>query len=257
VKLATWNINSIRARTERLYARLEARAPDVVCLQELKCLEEQVPVEEIKARGWTDIEILGQKTYNGVAILSRAHLTDVVRGFADGGDESQSRCIIATVNGVRVINVYCPNGQAVGTDKYEYKLAWFARLRSVVERELARHPRLVLTGDFNVAPEAIDVHDPAKWEGQIHFSIPEREALKRVVEVGLEDVLRRLHPGEQLFTWWDYRQLCFPKNKGLRIDHVFASPTLAASATSCVVDREWRKGKEPSDHAPVVAELGL
>jgi exodeoxyribonuclease-3 len=254
VKLATWNVNSIRARQERVMGWLRERAPDVVCLQELKCKDEEFPDLEVRGLGY-HVATHGQKTYNGVAILARAPLHDVTRGFGDDGDDSQSRCIAATVGGLRVVSVYVPNGQAVGTDKFAYKLAWLARLRAYVTRELARHPALVVCGDYNVAPDVLDVHDPVAWEGHIHFTLEERAALKAVVEVGLVDALRALRPTDQVFTWWDYRMLAFPKNHGLRIDHLLASPPVMARAKGCIVDREARKGKQPSDHAPVILEL--
>jgi exodeoxyribonuclease-3 len=255
VKIATWNVNSIRARKERVLAWLAKARPDVVCLQELKCQEAEVPMDELGALGY-QAAILGQKTYNGVAILSRTPLGDVRRGFDDGGDESQARAIAATVAGLRVVSVYVPNGQAVDSDKYRYKLEWLERLRGFVAAELGRNERLVVGGDYNVAPAPIDVHDPAAWEGEVLFSPPERAALAAVVETGLVDLYRRLHPDEQTFTWWDYRMLAFPKNKGLRIDHLLVSRKVAAQAQSCVVDRDERKGQQPSDHAPVVAEIG-
>lgn len=256
VKLVTWNINSIRARHERFFTWLDDRKPDVLCLQEIKCLDKEFPLADFESRGY-QVATHGQKTYNGVAIAARRplELDDVTRGFGDSGDDSQSRCIAATVAGVRVISVYVPNGQAVGSEKMAYKLEWYERLRAYVAAQLAAHPQLALVGDFNVAPTPEDVHDPAAWDGQVLFSLPERAALAAVCNVGLDDVLRRLHPVGQYFTWWDYRMLAFPKNLGLRIDHILASPALAARATTCVVDREARKGKQPSDHAPVMAEF--
>jgi exodeoxyribonuclease-3 len=258
VKLVTWNVNSIRARHDRVLAWVKKNEPDVLCMQEIKCVDKQFPTGDFEALGY-DVVLHGQPTYNGVAIATRAPYvaTDVTRGFGDDGDEAHARAIAATIAGVRVLDVYVPNGQAPGTEKYAFKLEWYARLRAYVAAALAKHERFVVLGDFNVAPHPEDVHDPAVWEGQIHFSIPEREALATVVATGLEDVLRKVHPTGQFFTWWDYRQLAFPKNKGLRIDHILASPALAARVKSVFVDREERKGKEPSDHAPVVAELDV
>ena len=256
VKLVTWNVNSIRARFGRVFEWVERNQPDVLCMQEIKCLDKEFPADDFRKLGY-QIALHGQKTYNGVAIAVRAplELADVSRGFEDGGDETQSRVIAATVDGVRVVNLYVPNGQAPGTDKYAFKLDWYGRLKKYVSAALVAHPQLAVVGDYNVAPHPEDVHDPAVWEGQIHFSIPEREALAAVVATGVVDVLRQVHPTGQFFTWWDYRQLAFPKNKGLRIDHILASPALAARVTECVVDREERKGKEPSDHAPVIATI--
>jgi exodeoxyribonuclease III len=254
VKLVTWNVNSIRARNVRVLDWVKQHQPDILCMQEIKCLEKEFPVDDFAALGY-QLALHGQKTYNGVAIAAKLPLADVTRGLEDGGDDSQSRLIAATVAGMRVVNVYVPNGQAPGTDKYAFKLEWYTRLRAYVAAALAQHEHFVVLGDFNVAPAPEDVHDPLVWEGQIHFSIPEREALATVVATGVEDVLRRVHPTGAYFTWWDYRQLAFPKNKGLRIDHILASPALAKRVRGCCVDREARKGREPSDHAPVIAEL--
>jgi exodeoxyribonuclease-3 len=254
VKLATWNVNSIRARLDRVLEWIDGAKPDVVCMQEIKCLDTEFPALEFQTRGYK-VATHGQKTYNGVALLARAELTDVTRGFGDGGDDAQSRCIAATVGDLRVVSVYVPNGQAVGSDKFAYKLEWLARLKTYVAKELAAHAQLVVGGDYNVAPEPIDVHDPAAWEGQVLFTKEERAALAAVESVGVKDVLRALRPAEQVFTWWDYRMLAFPKNRGLRIDLLLASPAALERAQSCVVDRDARKGKQPSDHAPVIVEL--
>jgi exodeoxyribonuclease-3 len=256
VKLATWNVNSVRARQERVLAWFDRHQPDIACLQELKCQDEEFPLEAFTERGYR-LALFGQKTYNGVAIAAKAplELADVTRGMVDGVDDQQARVIGATVGDLRVLSLYCPNGQSVGSEKYAYKLAWFERVRAMLARELAAYPRTIVAGDFNVAPGDADVYDPVKWGDAIMCSPREREALQALVSLGLEDVLRRVHPEGQFFTWWDYRMLSFPKGKGLRIDHVLATPPVAAQITSCVVDRESRKGKQPSDHAPVIVEL--
>jgi exodeoxyribonuclease-3 len=254
VRIATWNVNSVKAREERLLAYLTQRAPDVLCLQELKVEDAKFPLEACRGLGY-EAAVFGQRTYNGVAILSRTPLLDVQRGFDDGGDDPQARCIAATTAGVRVMSVYVPNGQAVGSEKFAYKLRWLERLGRHLDAALAADPPAALCGDLNVAPEAIDVHDPGAWEGQVLVSPPEREALARAVHPRLVDVVRHLNPQGGLYSWWDYRQLAFPKNHGLRIDHIFASPSLAARATAAGVDRDARKGKLPSDHAPVWAEF--
>lgn len=254
MKLATWNVNSIRARQERVLDWLRRHEPEVVCLQELKVEDARFPEAEFRALGY-DVATFGQKTYNGVAILSRAPLADVERGFADGVDDPQARFIAATTHGVRVMSTYVPNGQAVGSEKYAYKLEWLERLRRFLVARLGAGAPAALCGDFNVAPTDADVHDPDAWREKVLCSTAERQALERVREVGLVDVVRRLHPEGALFTWWDYRQLAFPKNRGLRIDHVFATPPLAERAVAATVDREARKGKEPSDHAPVIVEF--
>jgi exodeoxyribonuclease-3 len=254
VKLATWNVNSIRARLERVVAWVDQHRPDVLCLQETKVSDDLFPADELRALGY-EIAFHGQRTYNGVAILSRTPLADVRRGFGDGDDEAQARLIAATVGGVRVLSVYVPNGEAVGSEKYAYKLGWMARLRRHVTSQMGTDVPLVLCGDFNVAPAPMDVYDPKAWEGHVLFSADERAALARVVETGLVDLVRTMHPTDPMFTWWDYRMLAFPKGRGLRIDHLLVTPSLAARATACGVDRESRKGKQPSDHAAVWSEF--
>jgi exodeoxyribonuclease III len=254
MRLFSWNINSIRARLDRLLAWLEATRPDVLCLQELKCTDEQFPAMELQAAGYT-CAWYGQKTYNGVAILARGPLADVQRGLPDGADD-QARVIAATVDGVRVHSIYAPNGQAVGSAAYEYKLAWYGRLRRYLDEQYQADDALVLCGDFNVAPEPRDVWDPVLWEGNTLFSEPEREALRHLCQFGLVDTFRLHHPEPGRYSWWDYQQLAFPYNHGLRIDHVLATPPLAARCVDAGIDREARKGKRPSDHAPVWAEFG-
>jgi exodeoxyribonuclease-3 len=256
MKIAAWNVNSIRARQERLLAWLAAAQPDVVCLQELKCEDDGFPGDEVRTAGYQFV-CHGQRTYNGVAILAKGELTEVVRGLDDGVQDPQARLIGATVNGVRVFSVYAPNGQEVGSPAYLYKLAWFGRLRRYLDARHRPDQPLVLCGDWNVAPEPIDVHDPVGWEGQTLFSGPEREALSHLCAFGVTDVWRALHPGEQKFTWWDYRMLGFPKNRGLRIDHLLATPALAQKARAAEIDREMRKGKQPSDHAPIWADFDV
>lgn len=252
LKIAAWNVNSIRARQERLLAWLAAAQPDVVCLQELKCEDSGFPADEVRAAGY-GFACYGQRTYNGVAILAKEglELTDVTRGMNDGVDDPQARFIGATVGGVRVFSVYAPNGQEVGSPAYAYKLEWYGRLRRYLDTHHRPDEKLVLCGDWNVAPEPIDVHDPVAWEGQTLFSAPEREALATLCAFGLADTWRRLHPDEQKFSWWDYRMLAFPKNRGLRIDHLLATAPLVEGCRAAEIDREMRKGKQPSDHAPV------
>jgi exodeoxyribonuclease-3 len=253
MKLATWNVNSIKVRLPQLLDWLAQARPDVVCLQELKTEESGYPREALEAAGYASA-VSGQKTYNGVAILSRAPLTDVVGGIP-GFDDPQKRVLAATVSGMRVMCVYCPNGQAVGSDKYEYKLQWFAALRGYLAQELAAHPRLAVAGDFNVAPEDRDVHDPKAWEGQVHVSEPERAAWRALLATGLKDSFRLFDQPEKTFSWWDYRMMAFRRNAGLRIDHVLLSAPLAALCTAAGVDKAPRRLERPSDHAPVIAEL--
>lgn len=254
MRIATWNVNSIRARQERLLTWLGTAKPDVLCLQELKCEESHFPFEEVGALGY-HAAVHGQKTYNGVALLAREPITEVVKGLDDGVEDPQSRLIGGTIGGVRVYSVYVPNGQSVDSPAYVYKLEWFSRLRRVLDvRHKADQP-LVIAGDFNVAPEPIDVWDPKLWEGQTLFSEPERSALRELMAFGLVDSLRHVRPDEQKFSWWDYRMLGFPKNRGLRIDHLLATRPIVERLVAADVDREARKGKQPSDHAPVWIEL--
>jgi exodeoxyribonuclease III len=257
VKLATWNINSIRMRQDRLVDWIDRNEPDVLCLQETKVQDDLFPVEPFTARGY-QVAIHGQKTYNGVAIASRLPMSDVVRGLPAGeGGAEEARLISADVAGVRVICAYFPNGQAPGTPKYEGKLAWMARLRRHLADACDPAARVALVGDFNVAPEDRDVHDPVAWHEQIHCSTAERQALRDIAAIGLIDGLRHLRADAGLYTWWDYRQLAFPRNHGLRIDHVLVTPPLAACLRDVSIDRDARKGKQPSDHVPVVATFDL
>jgi len=251
MKIATWNVNSLRVRLPHLLDWLKSAQPDVLGVQELKCVEDQFPFAELEAAGYRAV-VNGQKTYNGVAILSRHEITDVSRDMPGFADE-QKRVIAATVNGVRIVNVYVVNGQEVGSEKYAYKLRWLAALREYVQGELAAHPQLAVTGDFNIAPAPEDTHDPNMWEGRILCSEPEREGLRVLLALGLKDSFLLFPAPEQRFTWWDYRQAGFRRNLGLRIDHVLASDELAARCTSCAIDTTPRKLERPSDHAPVVA----
>jgi len=253
MKLATWNVNSIKVRLPQLLEWLSASRPDVLCLQELKAEETKFPRSDLEAAGYA-CAVSGQKTYNGVAILSRGPLADVVAGVPGFPDE-QRRVIAATVQGVRAVCVYCPNGQAVGSDKYDYKLRWFAALREYLAAELKKHPRLAVAGDFNVAPEDRDVHDPKAWEGQVHVSEPERAAWRALLALGLKDSFRLFEQPEKVYSWWDYRMMGFRRNAGLRIDHILLSHELAQTCTSSGVDKAPRKLERPSDHAPVVAAL--
>jgi exodeoxyribonuclease-3 len=252
VKIASWNINSLRKRQDRLFAWLESAKPDVVCLQETKCPDEQFPVLALQAAGYHSA-YRGEKSYNGVAILSKLPPMEVRASLGDDVVDPQTRVIAATVGHVRVYSIYAPNGQAVGSPAYEYKIQWYARLRDCLKREKSAH--LVVCGDLNVAPEDRDVHDPQLWRGAIMCSEGERNALRDLCTVGLTDTLRLHHREGGLFSWWDYRMLAFPKNRGLRIDAILADRALAEKCTAAGIDREMRKGKDPSDHAPVWAEF--
>lgn len=254
MRIATWNVNSVKAREARLLEWLARHEHDVVCLQELKLETEKFPAAAVRALGY-EAAVLGQRTYNGVAILSRTPLADVQYGFADDDEDTQARFIAATTRGVRVMSAYVPNGQSIGSEKFAYKLRWLDRLGRFLGARVPPNEPAALCGDFNVAPEAIDVHDPAAWEGHVLCSPEERAALARATGGRLVDVVRQLRPDVQMFSWWDYRQLAFPKNRGLRIDHIYVTPVLAARATAAGIDREARKGKLPSDHAPVWVEF--
>lgn len=255
--IATWNVNSLKVRLPHLLEWLAEASPTVVCLQETKLEDHAFPAAEIEAAGY-QVAFSGQKTYNGVAIVSRLPLTDVVMGNPRF-DDPQKRLISATVAGpdgdVRVVGAYFPNGQEVGSDKYAYKLQWLAALHDWLAGELAVHPRLALCGDYNIAPADADVHDPAAWAGQILCSEPERQAFRDLVGLGLVDAYRLFPQAERSFSWWDYRNLGFQKNLGLRIDHVLLSAPLAARCTAARIERHLRKKERPSDHAPVIATL--
>jgi len=259
MKIATWNVNSLNVRLGHLLNWLKDRPVDVVCLQETKLTDENFPVEPIAAAGYLS-EFSGQKTYNGVAILIRK---DSVRQIGQvqvgipGLDDEQRRLIALTADGIRVVCAYVPNGQAVGTDKYSYKLKWIASLNVWLREELARHSRLAVAGDFNIAPEPRDVHDPEAWAGQVLFSEPERAAFRALLNLGLTDSFRLFDQPGRMFTWWDYRNLAFRRKMGLRIDHILMSAELAAACTGCSIDVDLRRLEQPSDHAPVVATLNL
>lgn len=253
MKLATWNVNSLKVRLPQLLAWLHAQRPDIVCLQETKLENAAFPRMELEAAGY-QAACAGQKTYNGVAILSRLPLGDVSAGIPGLADEQQ-RLIAATADGARIVCAYFPNGQSVGSDKYAYKLKWIAALTEWLRGELARHPRLALLGDYNIAPEDRDVYDPQAWEGQVLCSAAERAAFRCLLELGLEDAFRLFAQPEKIYSWWDYRMMAFRRNMGLRIDHILLSADLARECTACAVDKEARKAARPSDHAPVIAEL--
>jgi exodeoxyribonuclease-3 len=227
---------------------------DVLCLQETKLTDDKFPVAEINAAGY-QVVFSGQKTYNGVAILAKTPITDVVKNNPRYQDEQQ-RILAGTVDGIRIICAYVPNGQQVGSDKYAYKLGWLASLREWLAEEMSTHEELAILGDYNIAPEDRDVHDPAEWAGQIHCSDQERAALVALNELGLCDSFRMFEQADKSYSWWDYRQLAFRRNRGLRIDHILLSPALAKRCTACAIDRDPRKWEQPSDHVPVIATIG-
>ena len=253
MRIATWNVNSLKIRLAHLLDWLADARPDVVCLQETKIEDEKFPSAELRAAGY-HCAYCGQKAYNGVAILARAEIGAVAHGIPGFADDPK-RLIAATVEGVRFVCVYAPNGQAPGSDKYAYKLRWYEALARWLREELSRTPRLAVLGDMNVAPEDRDVHDPKRWQGQIHVSAPEREALRKVTEIGFADAFRQFDQPERLYSWWDYRLAAFARNWGLRIDLILLSPELARRCTACTIDKAPRKRERPSDHAPVIADL--
>jgi exodeoxyribonuclease-3 len=256
VRLATWNVNSIRARLPRVVGWLATQRPDVLCLQEIKCQDEQFPREPFEDLGYS-IETFGQKTYNGVAILSRGGLEDVARGLPGDPGDTEARVMLATIGGLRVINAYVVNGREVGHEKYHYKLLWLARLAKLVEQQRAAgFEALAVVGDFNVTFDDRDIANPEAWHEQILCSTPERQALAGVVAAGVADSVRKFSQDKGPYTWWDFKTRGFERGDGLRIDHILLSPAALARCEGVTVDLEARRGPGPSDHAPVVATLG-
>lgn len=261
MKLATWNVNSLGVRLPHLLAWLASHPVDALVLQETKLTDDKFPHAELAAAGWQAVWF-GQKTYNGVALLvpaAQAAPAEVVRNIP-GLDDEQARVIAATVSSAnapatRVIGAYFPNGQAPGSDKFAYKMKWLEALHRWVQAELQLHPRLVLMGDFNIAPEDRDVHDPVAWAGQIHCTDEERAHFQALLALGLHDAFRMFDQAPKSWSWWDYRNLAFRKNQGLRIDHILVSQALRAQVAACIIDKEPRRAERPSDHAPVVVTL--
>lgn len=253
MKLATWNVNSLKVRLPQVLQWLEANPVDVLCLQETKLTDDKFPQAEIEAAGF-QVVFSGQKTYNGVAILSPHPIEAVQKNNPLFADEQQ-RIIAATIQNMRIVCAYVPNGQALDSEKYPYKLSWLAALQEWIAQEMRLNPALALLGDYNIAPDDRDVYDPAAWEGQNLVSPPERAALQALLDLGLKDSFRMFEQAEKSFSWWDYRQLGFRLNKGMRIDHILLSEPLAARCTACVIDKVPRKWEQPSDHAPVIATL--
>jgi exodeoxyribonuclease-3 len=253
MKLAAWNVNSLKVRLPQLLDFLSSRQPDVVCLQETKLEDVNFPKAELEAAGF-QVVFSGQKTYNGVAILSKTPLADIQMGIP-GFDDEQKRILAATVSDTRIVCAYIPNGQSVDSDKYQYKLKWLAALTGWLKGELVRHPKLALLGDYNIAPEDRDVHDPVAWKDQVLCSEPEREAFRQLLALGLKDSFRLFEQPEKIFSWWDYRMMGFRRNHGLRIDHILLSEPLAARCRESLIDRDMRKLERPSDHAPAIATI--
>ena len=251
MKIVTWNVNSLKVRLEHVQNWLTDNQPDVLCLQETKTEDVNFPLEALQQAGY-HVVFSGQKTYNGVAIISKIPATDVQVGLPNFEDV-QKRVLAATINGVRIINVYIPNGESVESDKYQYKLAWLAALQAWIKTELQRYPKLALLGDYNIAPEDRDVHDPAAWAGKVLCSKAERDVFQGLQQLGLRDAFRLFEQAEKSYSWWDYRMMGFRRNHGMRIDHILISAALECSA--CNIDKAPRKLERPSDHTPVWAEI--
>lgn len=254
MEIVTWNVNSVRARLERVLEFLDARKPDVVCLQETKVLDELFPLEPIEELGYS-VAMYGQKTYNGVAVLSKHGMEDIRMGFPGDGPEEAKRAIGVTIGDWMILNLYVVNGKEVGDEKYAYKLAWLERLAEYVRAEYPMSEKVVLTGDFNITFDDRDVYDPEAWREKILCSTPEREALAKVMEPGLKDAFRTFHEEAGVYTWWDFRTRGYQRGNGLRIDHFLLSEPALAKAQDVWVDTEFREGNKPSDHAPVFLKV--
>jgi len=255
MKIATWNVNSLKVRLPQVLAWLASVQPDALALQETKLTDDKFPVAEIEEAGYHAL-FSGQKTYNGVAILSKQPGKEKVTDIP-GLDDPQRRVLAASVGDTRIINLYVPNGESVDSDKYRYKLDWLDKLIDFVAAELKHYSKLVVLGDFNIAPEERDVYDPLVWQGKVLFSEPERTAFNRLLATGLCDVFRQVNQEDKQYTWWDYRMAAFRRNLGLRIDHILASEALCEHCRSCVIDKAPRKNERPSDHTPLMAEFTL
>jgi exodeoxyribonuclease-3 len=253
VRLATWNVNSLKVRLPQVLDWLAAQQPDALCLQETKLEDASFPAEALREAGWYAV-YAGQKTYNKVAILARSEPVDTVTGIP-GFDDPQRRVISATIAGVRIVSAYVPNGESVESDKYRYKLDWLARLHDWLRTELAARDALAVLGDYNIAPDARDVYDPAAWEGKVLCSEPEREAFRGLLALGFSDAFRQFEQADRSWSWWDYRMNMFKRRLGLRIDHILLSPALAGRCTACAIDTAPRAAERPSDHAPVICDL--
>ncbi|MBA3660096.1 MAG: exodeoxyribonuclease III [Gammaproteobacteria bacterium] len=255
MKIATWNINSLRVRLPHVISWLQQVRPDILALQETKITNDCFPFDELKVLGY-EVIASGQRTYNGVAILSRLPISQCVVDLPDITDP-QRRVLCATIGDLRILNLYIPNGEGITSPKYEYKLKWLRSLDTFLKTELADHPKMVVLGDFNIAPEEIDVYNPKRWQGKVLFSPPERESFRRLLDAGFADCFRTLYPEERKFSWWDYRLQAFPRGWGLRIDHILASNSLIKQCIKCEIDQAPRAWERPSDHAPVLAEFRL
>lgn len=255
MKIATWNVNSLKVRLPHVLDWLAAAGPDVLCLQETKLTDENFPREDIESAGY-HVAFSGQKTYNGVAIISKQAASDIVTDVP-GLNDPQRRILGATIDGVRVLNLYVVNGQEVGSEKYDHKLHWLEKVTDYMQAQLAEHEHFVTVGDFNIAPDDRDVFDPEAWHERILCSTPERDALRKIIDLGLVDVFRNFEQEEKSYSWWDYRAAAFRRNRGLRIDLILASDALSEKCSASYIDREPRRLERPSDHTPVIAEFNL
>lgn len=256
MKIATWNVNSINVRMPQMLEWIERESPDVICLQETKCVDDNFPLDPIVAAGY-HAEFFGQKSYNGVAILSKLPINDVQKGFADDDEESPKRLIAATINDVRIVNTYIPNGTELGTDKFTFKLDWLQKLRQFFDETCSLNSKVLLCGDFNVAMDEVDVWSVPAWQGKLHFTKTERAAMYYVKQWGFTDLFRKINGDVQEFSWWNYREGAWQRNRGLRIDYIWTSPTLTEMSKRCFIDRSTRSLEKPSDHAPVIAEFDI
>jgi len=253
LKIASWNVNSLNVRLPHVLAWCDVAGPDILALQETKLTDDRFPVEQLQSAGYHSV-FSGQKTYNGVAILSREPATDIITDV-DGLDDPQRRILAASIAGLRVIDLYVVNGSEVGSEKYAYKMHWLEKVTTFIAAEMQRYEKVIVLGDFNIAPDDRDVHDPEAWQGKILCSEPEREALQQILNLGLSDTFRQFDQEEKTWSWWDYRMAAFRRNMGLRIDLVLASGALAKVCSAAYVDKEPRRQERPSDHAPVIAEF--
>lgn len=253
LKIVSWNVNSLRVRLPHVLTLIDSHQPDVIALQETKLPDADFPLAALQEAGYSAL-FSGQRTYNGVAVLSKSPLSNPVTDIP-GLDDPQRRVLAVTVGDTRVINLYVPNGESVTSDKYRYKLNWLEKLTDFLREELKNHPKTVILGDFNIAPDEIDVHDPIQWEGKVLFSTQERDAFRTLISLGLQDCYRQKNPDQKGFSWWDYRLNAFKRNLGMRIDHVLASNELINQCTQCYIETTPRAWERPSDHAPVFAEF--
>jgi exodeoxyribonuclease-3 len=253
LKIASWNVNSLNVRLPHVLAWCDVAAPDILALQETKLTDDRFPVDALAQAGYHSV-YSGQKTYNGVAILSREEATDVVTDI-DGLDDPQRRILGATIGDVRIIDLYVVNGSEVGSEKFDYKMHWLAQVKRWIAAEMEEHEKVIVLGDFNIAPDDRDVHDPEAWHEKILCSTQEREALQGILELGLTDTFRLFEQAEKSWSWWDYRMAAFRRNMGLRIDLVLASAAMEKVCSAAYIDKEPRRQERPSDHAPVVAEF--